>query len=164
MGQQGHITRVWAEKGTRPRAPKDKRFSCVYIFGAVCPERDIGAALIEPYANTVAMNRHLEEISLHVDDDAHAVLVMDQAAWHTTKKCVIPDNITIIYLPPASPELNPVENIWQFLKHNYLCNRVFPTYDTILDACQHAWNSLLALPEKIRDIATREWALHKNVN
>ena len=80
---------------------------------------------------------------------------MDQAAWHTTERCIVPDNITIIYLPPASPELNPTENIWQFLKHNYLCNLVFQACENILDAGERAWNSLLALPGKIRDIATR---------
>ena len=81
-----------------------------------------------PWANTEAMQLHLDQISEHVAPKAHAVVLMDQAAWHTTGKLEIPKNISLMMLPPKSPELNPVENIWQYLRSNYLSNRVFDTY------------------------------------
>lgn len=164
VGQHGQLTRIWGLKGSRPYAPKDMRFKSAYVFGAVCPAHDKGAALIEPFANTVAMERHLKEISLHVAPDAHAVILMDQAGWHTTDKLNIPDNITLLELPAASPELNPQENIWQYLRSNYLCNRVFDTYEDILDACEHAWNQLIKSPGQIKSIATRQWAKIDQVN
>ena len=104
------------------------------------------------------MSLHLTEISLAVAPGAHAVVLMDQAGWHTTGKLVVPDNISIIALPAKCPELNPVENIWQFLRANWLSNRVFETYDEIIAAACEAWNKLTALPETITSIGMRDWA------
>ena len=158
VGQQGTLARLWAPKGSRPRAPKDCRYAWACIFGAVCPARATGAALVMPYANTEAMSAHLAEISRHVSPGAHAILVLDGAGWHSSKDLVIPGNITLMTLPPYSPELNPVENIWQFLRQNRLANRVFENNDAIVDACCDAWNALIALPEQIVSITTRDWA------
>src|SRR5262245_2968225 len=88
------------------------------------------------------MQQHLDEISRHVVTGAHAVVLLDQAGWHTTDKLMEPANITMLPLPPKSPELNAQENIWQYLRQNFLSNRVFASYEAILDACQHAWCSL----------------------
>ncbi len=105
------------------------------------------------------MNLHLAEIARHVAPGAHAVVVLDGAGWHQTGvKLKIPDNISLLPLPPYSPELNPVENIWQYLKQNYLSNRIFETYEDIVDACCNAWNALMAAPDRIRSIAQRDWA------
>ena len=158
VGQQGTLARLWAPKGSRPRAPKDCRYAWACIFGAVCPARATGAALVMPYANTEAMSAHLAEISRHVSPGAHAILVLDGAGWHSSKDLVIPGNITLMTLPPYSPELNPVENIWQFLRQNRLANRVFENYDAIVDACCDACNVLIALPEQSVSITTRDWA------
>jgi hypothetical protein len=105
VGQQGTLTRIWARRGSRPRAPRDRRYSWAYLFGAVCPERAIGAALVLPYANAQAMSLHLEEISRHVRPGAHAVLVLDGAGWHSAASLAIPANLTLLPLPPYSPEL-----------------------------------------------------------
>ena len=119
----------------------------------------MGAALVLPSVNTEAMNLHLAEISTQVAPGAHAVLTCDGAGWHKTGgKLKLPDNISLLPLPPYSPELNPVENIWQFLRQNYLANRLFDTYAAIVDACCDAWNALIAAPETIRSIASRKWA------
>jgi hypothetical protein len=159
VGQQGTLTRVWAERGSRPSAPRDQRRESAYIFGAVCPLRDLGAALVLPYANAQAMNLHLEEISSQVTQGSHAVLLLDGAGWHQTGgKLRVPGNISLLPLPPYSPELNPAENIWQFLRQNHLSNRVFESYDDVLDACCEAWNALVAEPNRIASIATRHWA------
>jgi transposase len=104
------------------------------------------------------MNLHLAEISLAVAPGAHAVLVMDQAGWHTTGKLDLPENISIVVLPAKSPELNPQENIWQFMRDNWLSNRVFASYDDIVDHCCYAWNTLVDQPWRIMSIGRRQWA------
>ena len=111
-----------------------------------------------PYADTPAMQAHLAEISAAVDPGAHAVVILDQAGWHMSTKLVIPDNITLLPLPPRSPELNPVENIWQYIRDNWLSNRVFQSYDDIVALCCEAWNKLVDRPWKIFSIGMREWA------
>ena len=158
VGQQGTLTRLWARRGTRPRAPKDCRYAWAYLFGAICPARATGAALVMPYANTEAMNRHLAEIAKAVSPGAHALLVLDGAGWHSTKELVVPPNLTLLQLPPYSPELNPVENVWQFLRQNRLANRLFDSYEAIVDACCEAWHALLDNPDRVASITQRSWA------
>jgi transposase len=111
-----------------------------------------------PKANAHAMQAHLDEISLTVAHHAHAALLMDRAGWHTTGKLTVPENITIILLPSRAPELNPMENVWQYFRQNWLSNRVFDTYTDILDAGCTAWNRLIARPETITSIGSRQWA------
>ena len=125
IGQKNGIVRQWARRGTRPRQSADQRYKNAYLFGAICPARGTGAALALPYADTNAMQLHLDEISRHVARGAHAVVLMDRAGWHTTSKLDVPRNITSILLPSRAPELNPVKNIWQYLCANWLSNRVF---------------------------------------
>ena len=123
------LTRRWARRGSRPTALRDQRTKSAYIFGAICPARGVGAGLVLPRCNTQAMQWHLDEISALVTPGAHAVLIIDRAGWHTTGRLEIPSNITLMFLPPRAPELNPVENIWQFMRDNWLSNRIFKTYD-----------------------------------
>ncbi len=101
---------------------------------------------------------HLDEISCCVARGAHAVLLLDRAGWHTTDKLNVPKNITLIFLPSRAPELNPVENIWQYLRANWLSNRVFETYDEIIEAASDAWRKLTAAPDVIKSIGLRQWA------
>ncbi len=111
-----------------------------------------------PWANTQAMQLHLNEISKYVAHKSHAVVLMDRAGWHTTAKLKVPRNLTIILLPSRSPELNPVENIWQYLRANWLSNTVFEDYDAIIDAGCQAWNNLIDKPDTITSIGMRKWA------
>jgi len=83
---------------------------------------------------------------------------MDRAAWHATSKLVMPTNITPILLPARAPELNPVENIWQYMRANWLSNRVFENYDTIIEAICEAWNNLIEIPDTNKSIGMGEWA------
>jgi hypothetical protein len=122
VGQQGTLTRVWAKRGSRPRAPRDRRYEWAYLFGAICPERRTGAAIIMPEVNIEAMNEHLAEISRRVSVGAIALLVLDGAGWHTSPRLKVPDNIALLPLPPYSPELNPLENVWEFMRGNWLCS------------------------------------------
>ena len=128
------------------------------MFGAICPARGKGAAIASPWVNTDAMQAHVDEIARNVAPGAHAVLIMDRAAWHTTNALAMPDNITPILLPSRAPELNPVENIWQYLRANWLSNRVFESYDDIIEAICEAWNNLIASTDTIKSIGMRKWA------
>ena len=149
--------RQWARRGTRPRQPADQRYESAYLFGAICPARGTGAALALPFADTQAMQLHLNEIARTVKRGAHAALLLDRAGWHTTPVLAIPKNITLILLPSRAPELNPVENIWQYLRQTWLSNRVFETYEDIIDAACDAWRRLIAQPDTITSIGSQEW-------
>lgn len=104
------------------------------------------------------MIEHLKELSSHVPKGRHAVVVLDQAAWHTTSKLKVFDNITLFPLPPASPELNPVEQVWQQLRDNWLANRCYDGYEAIVDACCEAWNWFTDMPNRIKNLRSRDWA------
>src|SRR5829696_6932074 len=113
LGQKNGIVRQWARRGSRPRQPADQRSESASLFGAICPARGMGAALALPFANTDAMQLHLDEIARTVARGAHAVLRLDRAGWHTTTALRVPKTLTMILLPSRAPELNPVETIWQ---------------------------------------------------
>ena len=158
VGQQGTLTRVWAKRGSRPRAPRDRRFEWAYLFGAICPERGTGAAIIMPEVNVAAMNEHLAEISRRVCVGAIALLVLDGAGWHSSPRVTVPANIVLLPLPPYAPELNPMENVWEFMRGNFLSHRVWDGYDAILEACCDAWNKLMQMTERIASLTRRTWA------
>ena len=160
IGQKNKITRRWAERGTRPFALKDQRTASAYIFGAICPALGKAAGLVLPFCNTEAMELHLQEIALAVKPGAHAVVFVDQAGWHVTAKLEVPENMTLVPLPSKSPELNPVENIWQYMRDNWLSNRIFAGYEDIVDHCCFNWNKLVDRPWLIMSIGLRQWA-HK---
>ncbi len=158
VGQQGSLSRVWATKGTRPRVVRQKQFLNTYIFGACCPDKDKGCALILPECQTGMMQLHLDEISKHVEEGFHAIVLMDRAGWHTTEALNIPPNLTLFPLPPYSPELNPMEQVWQKLKGDHLSNRTFKDYDDIVASCSRAWNSFCDQEGNIESLCSRSWA------
>ena len=158
LGQQGTLTRIWAKRGTRPRAPRDQRYEWAYLFGAACPARSATAALVLPHANAGAMNLHLKEISNRVAPGAHAALILDGAGYHNKAALEVPENITLVPLPPYSPELNPVENIWEYLRGNKLANTVFETYDEIVDRACEAWMFFANDKDRVASITRRDWA------
>jgi transposase len=104
------------------------------------------------------MSLHLAEISQAVSPGAHAVVLLDRAGWHTSPKLNVPPNISLLALPPKSPELNPTENVWQYLRDNWLSNRVFTSARDIVDHYCDAWNRLIDQPWTIMSIGLREWA------
>ena len=112
-----------------------------------------------PAANSEAMSEHLKEIGTQVAPGALAVLVCDGAGWHQLGgKLVVPDNIVLLPLPPYSPELNPMENVWDYLRGNKLSHRIWDTYEEIVEACANAWRFLIDDVDRITSIAHREWA------
>jgi hypothetical protein len=158
IGMRGTVTRVWAEKGTRPRLIQQQQFLSTYIFGAFCPAKDEASGLIMPKSDTEAMEIHLKEISDMVAEERHALIVLDGAAWHTTEKLQCPDNISLLTLPAYSPELNPAEQVWQQMRQDSLSCRCFETYETIVDACCDAWNSFTSKAGAVGSLCSREWA------
>jgi hypothetical protein len=159
VGQKGSLEYIWAPIGSRPPMVRDNRHDSVHLFGAICPARRVGAAVIMPAVNTEAMNEHLAEISTQVASCAHALLVCDGAGWHQRgARLIVPDNITLLSLPPYSPELNPMENVWDYLRGNKLSGLVWAGYEAMVEACRKAWLFLINDPPRIASIGTREWA------
>jgi hypothetical protein len=111
-----------------------------------------------PYVDTAAMNAHLAEIAATVAPGAHALLLLDGAGWHRSDDLVLPDNISLLKLPPAAPELNPVENVWEYLRANKLAITVFDGYHDIVDKCCEAWCFFADDPATVVSITSRDWA------
>jgi hypothetical protein len=143
----------------RPPAIRDNRQDSVHLFGAICPDRQVGAAIITPAANTEAMNEHLKEISTQAQPGAHAALICDGAGWHQPGKSLdVPANITLMPLPAYPPELNSMENVWHYLRANKLSLLMWDSYEAIVAACKNAWDFLINDPDRIASIGTRAWA------
>lgn len=151
------MTRIWAPEGSRPTALKDLRFSSAYILGAVCPAENKGAAIVMPTCDTEAMNIFLQEVRFNVSEDAHAVIIMDGAPWHRSKDIALPDNISIIILPSYSPELNPAECIWHYMRSHWLSGRIFQDMAAVIEACVDAWQRFVEHPELIGSVCRAEW-------
>ncbi|WP_232310110.1 MULTISPECIES: IS630 family transposase [Francisella] len=157
VGQQGSLTRIWAPTGTRPRKVKQGQFISTYIYGAACAKSRDSFGLILPTANTIAMQTYLNQLSNHIAAGRHIALVVDNAGWHTSKQLDIPKNITLIPLPPYSPELNPMEQVWEWMKNNYLSNICFDSYNDILEKLTIAWNHFSSNAELVKSICSRKW-------
>ena len=110
---KGRTGYVWWQYGHTLRGRRDVGYQSAWIIGAVCPARDTAAALVPTRSSTEAMNRFLAELSQAVSAGAHGVVLMDKAGWHTAGNLVVPDNLSLVFLTPYSPELNPIERLWQ---------------------------------------------------
>ncbi len=142
IGQQGTLTNVWAETGSRPKQVRQTEYQWVYVYAAVNAVTGASSAMLAPHVNTDYMNAHLAFISAQVTAGSHGILVLDQAGWHVAKALKIPANLTLLHLPPYSPELNPVERVWAYMRSHYLSNRVFKDYEELFDLTAAAWNRL----------------------
>ncbi len=142
----------------RPRGLREQRFASAHLFGAVCPERDAGVALVLPEVSTVAMGVFLAELSSTLSAGTHAVLVLDRAGWHVSPDLQVPKNLTLVHLPSYSPELNPIETVWLYLRERWLSHRILAGgYAAVVDAACHAWNALLAEPGRLRSLTSVPW-------
>jgi hypothetical protein len=158
IGQKGRLTHVWHQKGVRPRGVRQQGFSSAQLFGAVCPERGEGVALVLPEVSTAAMDVFLAELSRAVPAGTHAALVLDGAGWHVSDDLTVPANLTLVPLPPYSPELNPVERVWEHLRDRWLSHRMLAGgYAAVVDAACAAWNALLAEPGRLRSLTNFPW-------
>jgi transposase len=151
------LCRLWAAKGTRPPAWRQTQYDYLYVFGAVCPQTGQASGLIAPWVNTQTVNVFLRELAQELAEDVHAVLLWDQAGFHTARDVCVPENITIIELPPYSPQLNPIEKLWQYFREHYWSNRVYPDYDALREAVIQAWHQVCLKPEKVKSICRAEY-------
>ena len=147
---------MWAKKGTRPRALKQQQFTYTYIYGAVCPSTEQAVGLVLPYANTTCMSLHIDEVARSVPEGRHALVIMDGAGWHQAFHAR--SNVSVLKIPPYSPELNPCEQIWQYIKDKWLKNRCYKDYDDILNVAIKAWQKFTAEDGRIRSLCSRDWA------
>ena len=157
VGQKGMTGHRWWVTGQHPPGLADKRFASAYIFAAVRPATGEDFALVLPRVSTAAMSRFLSDFAQTLREDTHAVMVLDQAGWHGAKALKVPGTITLVPLPPYSPELNPVERVWLYLRERFLSLRVFADYRAIVDACCAAWNRLVADPGRLRSLCDQPW-------
>jgi len=158
FGQQGSTTRKRARKGSRPWTIKHAKYKWLYLHDAVCPETGNSAAMTSPWVNMDATNVHLKWISDSVGPEDHSVLVLDRAGWHVSKELAVPPNITLRYLPPFSPELNPVENKWSRTRSHFLSNRALADHDHLDAAATDAFNAITA--ERNRSDCRVPWLTH----
>jgi len=127
--------RFWTKKSVRPVVKVQTRYANFYTYSAVSPLTGASFSLFLPRVNAAMMNLYLKEMSANLSGSP-CLLVMDGAGWHKSKDLIIPDNIQILFLPPYSPELNPVERLWRWLKRHSLRNRFHQNIENLMDAVQ----------------------------
>lgn len=157
FGQQNTTTRLWASKGSRPRAVRQQQFEYAYLFGAVCPSTGKTEALITPFVNKDIMREHLSLISQATEAGRYAIVIMDGAGWHQEDMEQEFANLKLIKLPPYSPELNPIEQVWSWLRQHHLANKVFSDYEDIVNSCQDAWNDFISDVQRVKNMCARQW-------
>lgn len=157
IGQQGSLCRIWAKRGTRPRKVKQQQFLSTYVYGAASHTTGASCALVLPYANTNAMNIFLRELSSKISLEKHVALIVDNAGWHKARDLVVPDNITLVPLPPYSPELNAMEQVWEWMRGHHLSNQCYKNYNQIVGKACEAWNKFSNNLELVRSIMQRDW-------
>jgi hypothetical protein len=151
FGRISRAKRCWAPSGVRPRAPTQVVREYLYVYAAVAPALGQMVSLILPEASTAMMNRFLEEVS-HVFSTHFIVMQVDGAGWHRANDLVVPENIRLISQPAYSPELNPVEHLWDELREKYFHNRLFPSLDEVIEVLCQGLTDLAHDPERLRSL------------
>ena len=128
------------------------RYDYLYVLGAACPATGQTVGLLAPQLNTTTVNTFFREFEKEVDPNVHVVMFWDQAGFHTANELKVPANLTLIPLPPYSPELNPIENLWHYLRAHHWSNRTYANYDELLDAATAAWRASCLNNELIKTV------------
>jgi transposase len=152
FGQQGTLTRTWAATGSRPTAVRQTQYEYLWVLTAACGETGQAVGLMSPHLDAGVVNVFLEQFAREIPPDEHALLIWDGAGFHKAKALVIPPNVTLVYLPPYAPELNPVENLWHYLRSHYWSNRLYADYDALMDAATTAWRAVCLTASLIQSI------------
>ena len=142
----------WFTRGQRPPGLCDQRYTWAHLFAAVQPATGQGFALVLPEATTRTMQVFLDQFAATLDADEHAVMLLDQAGWHSEQSLAVPSNVALVPLPSYAPQLNPVERVWLYLRERHLSPRLLAGYDAIVEACCSAWNQLT--PERLRSLTS----------
>lgn len=150
---------IWSKRGERPSGLHDQRYINAYIYAAIEPGTDNAFALILPDANKIGMQAFLDAFAATIADDEHVALVLDGAGWHGAKALRVPANVTLVPLPPYSPELNPVERVWLYLKERFLSMRLLNHYDAIVTATAKAWKRLTREAGRLTSLTSYPWIM-----
>lgn len=158
VGQKGRLCHRWWKRGERPPGKQDHRYQWTYLFGAVRPDTGDAFALVLPVANAATMQLFLDEFAATLEPDIHAVMVLDGAGWHGNATLDVPDAVTLVHLPPYSPQLNPAERVWLYLRERFLSLCLFETTEDIVDVCCKAWNAFASNPDQVRSLTFYPWS------
>jgi transposase len=158
FGQQGTTTNVWAQRGSRPTAIRQTEYDYLWVLGAVCPQTGHAEGLLSPKLNTAIVNIFLEQFSQTLAANEHAVMIWDGAGFHTSRQLRVPSNVTLLRLPPYSPELNPIENLWHYLKSHFWSNRAYDDYEALEQAAVDAWTKAAVDPELMKTVCAAQYA------
>ena len=159
FGQQGTTTRVWARRGSRPTAVRQTAYEYIWVLGVVCPETGKAEGLLSPRLNTDVINIFLRQFAKTIPSDEQAVVIWDGAGFHTSHGLQVPENVTLLQLPAYSPELNPIENLWHYLKSHFWSNRAYADYDALEVAAIDAWQRAVLDPELMKTVCAAPYTL-----
>ena len=152
FGQQGTLARVWARRGSRPCGMRQTQYTSLYVLTAICAGTGAASGLISPTLNAAVVNLFLEQFSRELPAGVHAVRLWDGAGYHTGRDLKVPGNVSLIQLLPYSPELNPVENLWHYLRSHYWSLRVYRDYEELEDSAVGVWRAVCLKPELVGSI------------
>jgi hypothetical protein len=155
FGQKGIVSKLWTVQGERPQIIRQNGFKSAYFVGAVNPQSGDKFSLIFDGIDTRIMNLFLDGVSQSVKSSDHIIMFVDGAGWHSAEDLAVPKNMTLYHLPPYSPELNPIERLWDYLKENYLSGRVFADMEQIFDYGVMAWRALT--PAMVSSVCAAPW-------
>jgi len=158
FGQQGTLTHVWARRGGRPVAPKQVGYANLQVMTAVCPATGRAEGLITQKLDAEVTRLFLDRLAAAAPDGVHVLLVWDGAGWHTAGSLVIPAKLTLLRLPPYSPELNPVERLWHYLREHHRSNRVYAGIKELEQAAVCGWRAACLRPEIVQSVCRCEYA------
>lgn len=158
FGQQGTTTNLWARRGSRPTAVRQTEYQYLWVLGAVCPETGHAEGLLSPQLNTKIVNLFLEQFSQTLAPDEQVAMIWDGAGFHTSKQLKVPANVTLIRLPSYSPELNPIENLWHYLKSHFWSNRAYADYEQLEQAAVAAWQQAVLDADLMKTVCAAPYA------
>jgi hypothetical protein len=133
---------------------RQTQYDYLYVLTAACPATGDAVGMISPVLNTKVVNLFLAQMSRELPADVQAVMIWDGAGYHTAGELKVPANITLLRLPPYSPELNPAENLWHYLRSHHWSNRFYKDYDDLFDAATTAWREICLDPALIKTICS----------
>jgi len=156
FGRISRPMRCWAPSGIRPECRSQIIREYIYAYSAISPKDGKIDSLIAPYADKEVMSIFLHQVSARFEDD-FIVMIMDKAAWHTTGKLKIPENIEILFLPPYSPQLNPVEHLWDEVREKFFANKAFKDIDAVEDNLMEGLTFMNKNSDTVRNLANFSW-------
>ncbi len=146
------MTTVWARRGSRPSAVRQTQYDYLWVIAAACPATGGAAGIVMPHLDTATINLFLAEFSRQLARDVQAVLIWDGAGFHTSGSLEVPGNVSLLRLPPYSPELNPIENLWHYLRSHYWSNREYPDWEALKGAACEALLAVGTDAERVKSV------------